>query len=49
MIDFIIVPTDDVWARDNGPRWIFKFYDKTAIMTFSGKGLAEWGIVSQGY
>ncbi|KEQ22548.1 agmatine deiminase [Paenibacillus tyrfis] len=40
MIDFFIVPTDDVWARDNGPIFV---YDRNKNLKIWDPGFNGWG------
>jgi agmatine deiminase len=39
-IDFYVWPTDDVWARDNGPIFVFDNHQKLCIVNFVFNG---WG------
>jgi agmatine deiminase len=39
-IDFYVWPTDDVWARDNGPIFVFDKHQKLCIVDFVFNG---WG------
>lgn len=40
MIDFFISPTDDVWARDNGPIFV---YDRNKNLKLWDPGFNGWG------